>query len=236
MEEGALVAPEVTSETFERPFLETLKVLNQLEIPYVVAGGFAVVMHGSNRLTPDLNIALDYRSPLVGDLVDALAEKGFVGLDDCETKSLPDPQKRLHWINDCGQRFLSFEDPHISNFRVELFLEAPIDFDQLKEQALTLSIEHEQVVVASCEHLRQMKVAAARAQDLADLRELEITCRHKHGGCVESEWKAVLADPPAGFDTERLENLRSFAQLSPTEKLRWLEELLDQLSKYCVFR
>jgi hypothetical protein len=42
-----------------REFLELLKLLNQHGVKYLVIGGYAVVLHGHNRMTGDLDLFIE---------------------------------------------------------------------------------------------------------------------------------------------------------------------------------
>ena len=52
-------------------FTYVVEVLERLEIPYMVVGGFAATLHGEPRLTIDVDIVADMKTEHVGPLVAA---------------------------------------------------------------------------------------------------------------------------------------------------------------------
>ncbi len=46
-----------------RDFLELLKLLNQHGVKHLVIGGYAVVLHGHNRMTGDLDLFIELCPP-----------------------------------------------------------------------------------------------------------------------------------------------------------------------------
>jgi hypothetical protein len=65
---------------------------------------------------------------------------------------------------------------------VELFVESPIDFDELWERAETVPVSETAVRVASIPDLIRLKRLAGRPLDLDDVRQLERLARLKGGG------------------------------------------------------
>lgn len=61
--------------------VRTVKILNKLEIPYLVTGGMAVYVWGRPRFTADIDIVIELKKDQVKKLVDILIKKGYIHED-----------------------------------------------------------------------------------------------------------------------------------------------------------
>ncbi len=150
------------------------RALNAAEVRYVVLGGIAVIAHGVIRATKDLDICPDPALDNLGRLAALLAA--------------------IHAVQDASGDFAAEElpfdptDPDSlwegGNFRLQTDLGAldimqwvpGIDGDSaypvLAQDAVSTDAEGEPIRVCSLVHLRVMKTAASRPQDLQDLADL----------------------------------------------------------------
>jgi hypothetical protein len=77
---------------------------------------------------------------------------------------------------------LSLWDPSEPMRAVDVFVENPIDFDELWDRSLVVSLERTRVRIASIPDLIRMKKAVGRPNDLEDIAALkEIQRRADHG-------------------------------------------------------
>ena len=155
---------------------ELLLALRRAGVNFVVIGGIAVGVHGYVRATKDLDIVPDPEPGNFARLAALLRELDaeHVGAGDFDADEFPydptDPEQLAHG----------------ANFRLETRLGpldimqwvAGIDGDQayptLAREAITVQFRGEQLLVCGLEHLRAMKMAAGRDEDLRDLRELGV--------------------------------------------------------------
>jgi predicted nucleotidyltransferase len=56
---------------------------------------------------------------------------------------------------------------------VDIFAEPPVPFDELLRDSKAVDLDGHEIRIASIEHLIDMKRAAGRAQDVADIEALE---------------------------------------------------------------
>jgi hypothetical protein len=153
---------------------DLLLTLTNAQVEFVVIGGVAVGVHGFIRATKDLDIVPDPTPGNLARLARVLTEidAQHVGLDDFSSEEFPyDP-------TDPGQLAEG------ANFRLETSL-GPIDimqwvagietdpaYRELASQAVSVRFRDAQIRVCGLEHLRMMKRAAGRPQDLEDLKRL----------------------------------------------------------------
>lgn len=154
---------------------ELLLALTGARVRFVVIGGVAVGVHGYVRATKDLDIVPDPAPESLERLAELLRELAAeqVGVGDFSPDEFPydptDPEQLAKG----------------ANFRLETRL-GPLDVMQwvsgiergqayaaLAERALTVRFRGADISVCGLEHLRAMKQAAGREDDLRDLRELD---------------------------------------------------------------
>ncbi len=151
-----------------------LRFLHERGIEHVVVGGFAVNAHGFNRVTKDLDIVPNPTEENLRKLAGALRDLHATILDtgDFEPEELPaDPTSAADLA--MGGNFCLATD--LGRLDVMQWLSG-VDTDDLyaefDPEAVEGALDGLPVRVCGLEHLRAMKRAAGRPQDLEDLRRL----------------------------------------------------------------
>lgn len=153
-------------------FIAVFTALMQAQVRFVVAGGLAVVLHGHDRLTADIDMALDLTSESVRATVGALTRIGYRPLAPVDALELADTSRRTAWRRDRNMQVFSFWDATNSKPTIDIFIEPPISFEDLWRDAVPMILGGVTVRVASVAHLIYMKQTAGRPQDLADIERL----------------------------------------------------------------
>ncbi|HUG72881.1 MAG TPA: nucleotidyl transferase AbiEii/AbiGii toxin family protein [Steroidobacteraceae bacterium] len=152
-------------------FEEIFAALQSGGVRYVVVGGVAVNLHGYQRFTKDLDLVVELVPDNARRTLLALQTLGYKPAVPVKAADFADPELRASWIREKGMMvFQMYRDG--SRVTVDIFVEHPVPFDTLWEDAIALEIPAATVRIASIEHLTQMKRAAARPQDLADIEKL----------------------------------------------------------------
>jgi nucleotidyltransferase AbiEii toxin of type IV toxin-antitoxin system len=154
-------------------FEDTIAALNRADVRYVVVGGVAVVLHGHIRVTFDLDLVVDLTPPEARKAIEALMAAGLRPRVPEDAIRFADPAVRERWIQQKGMTVFSLWDPQDPTRSADLFVEEPIEFEVLWSRSLVLSLESTEVRVASIPDLIEMKRAAGRPHDLADIQALE---------------------------------------------------------------
>src|SRR6056297_1433389 len=141
--------------------------------PYVVVEGLAVVLQGVGRLTHDVDLVVELHSSATIDLIDALEALGYQPRIPVKARDFADVAIMRAWIQDKGLQVFSLWDPSNELPPVDLFVEYPLPFDQLLENADVVDLGECVVKVASIEHLIEMKKKAGREHDLQDIAALK---------------------------------------------------------------
>lgn len=154
-------------------FEPVFDALGAAGVRYVVVGGVAVVLHGHARLTADLDIAVDLTPEAAGAAMSALEALGLRPRLPVDPSSFADPTVRASWIAERGMKVFSMWDPEKPLLSVDVFVENPIDFEELWERSETVELGDSRPRVASIADLIRLKRLADRPQDRADIEALE---------------------------------------------------------------
>jgi hypothetical protein len=154
-------------------FVALFAVLEAARTRYVVVGGLALLLHGIDRLTADVDLVVDLSTDSVRDTVRALTEAGYRPLAPVDPLELADPERRAAWQAERGMQVFSFWDTRQARPTVDIMISSPVPFDELWEGAVPMTISDHSVRVASVEHLIRTKRASGRPKDLADIERLQ---------------------------------------------------------------
>lgn len=153
-------------------FLTVLSEFQERDIRYVLVGGLAVLLHGVDRLTADIDLVVDLAPEQASRAVEALLMMGFKANVPVDARLFGDAAVRERWQRESGMLVLSFWDPQNRRPTVDLFAQYPMDFEILYRDALLLPLAGTNVRVASVAHLIAIKQAAGRPKDLDDVKRL----------------------------------------------------------------
>lgn len=155
------------------PFVRAITALNRAQVQYVVVGGFAAYLHGTRRVTVDLDLVVDLTPQNALAAVDALLAAGLRSRLPVDPHLYADEAHRTGWVREKNMLVFTFFDPASPGFVVDLFVELPRPFTDLQSDACEIDLGGEPVRIASIDDLIAMKQAAGRAQDMLDIRMLQ---------------------------------------------------------------
>ena len=146
---------------------ELLLALLKHKVAFLIIGGYAVIYHGYDRTTGDMDIWLQPDNKNLPPLLAALKEFG-IDEDDISKLSMIDlTVTQIFFVGDKPRRmdFLT----KVSNVRFEEAIAAADYF----------SIESYRVPVIQYHHLLLTKITTGRAKDKADIEELQRIHKYK---------------------------------------------------------
>ncbi len=150
------------------------------KLRYVVVGGLALVLHGVDRLTADIDLAVDLAPDAAAGMIDALMTAGYRPAAPVDAKLFADPATRASWRRERGMRVFSLWDTTGKRPTIDIFTESVIPFEDLWRDASAIEIaEGVAIRVASVPHLIRLKQIAGRPQDLADIERLHAIMTHR---------------------------------------------------------
>ena len=145
--------------------------LNDAQVDYVVVGGLAVILHGYLRATADLDLAIGLAPDNAHRGMQALSAIGLRPRLPVAIEDFADPHKRAQWAQR-NMLVLPLWDPNNPLRSVDVFIGEPIAFDHLLRDAVRKDLDGTSVLVASIDHLIEMKEGAGRSRDLEDIEQL----------------------------------------------------------------
>jgi len=148
------------SDLFNPDFLDFIQALNRNGVEYIIVGGYAVILHGYNRTTGDMDVWVNRTSDNYKKLMRAFNEFGLPSFDLTEKKFL-DVEK-----NDV----FTFGRPPVcieilTKLKGVEFKEAYQRVQLFAEEGITIKFIH-------LDDLLQSKRSAGRYRDLDDIEKL----------------------------------------------------------------
>jgi hypothetical protein len=153
-------------------FIGLFALLAAARIRFVLVGGLALVLHGLDRLTADVDLVIDLSTESARAAVQALTAAGYRPLAPVDPIALADPEQRREWQAQRNMQVFSFWDSSNTRPTVDIILSPAVPFDELWAAASVVNLGAHQVHVASIQHLIRLKAAAGRPQDLVDIERL----------------------------------------------------------------
>lgn len=140
-------------------FKEFIQSLNDKGVKYLVVGGYAVAIHGHPRYTKDLDIWIEMTKANAQNLINALDQFGFSALGLTADDFLE------------ANQVIQLGYPPS---RIDLLTSADgVDFDCCYPFRVSIELDGVTVPFIDMENLKKNKRATGRAQDIADLEQLQ---------------------------------------------------------------
>lgn len=155
------------------PWQRLLAELEARRVRYVLVGGLAVSLHGVPRLTADLDLALALDERNAASFLGVMSDLGYQPRLPVDPSGLADEAVRRRWAEEKGLVVFPFWHPESPFADVGVLLSLPVPFEELWETRVTKRLAGVTVLVASITHLKVLKRAVGRTQDLADIDALE---------------------------------------------------------------
>lgn len=170
----------------ESHLVEILCTLSDHHVDFVVAGGVAMVLHGVERTTLDLDVAVSLEPENLRRFLEAMASLCLVPRAPVPAEVILDQQSIADLIREKNALVFTFWSPEEPYRQIDLFLTRENSFDDLVADAYLLEIRARVIRVASRHKLIEMKsrVRPVREKDISDIRaltELESKARQNEG-------------------------------------------------------
>ena len=153
-------------------FIDVLNQLHDHHVDFVIVGGVAAALHGSSRVTFDLDVVPSLAQTSWEAAVDLLWSMGA-------RPRIPEPLDRIRdvaqvrrWRRDKGMLALNFRAAD-GSIEVDLLVGESDQFDALRTRAVKVTLGQRTFLVASIDDLIAMKRRAGRPQDLLDIEQLQ---------------------------------------------------------------
>jgi hypothetical protein len=138
---------------------ELLRALTSRGVRFVVAGGVAVVLHGIERTTMDLDIALDLSPENVKRFGEAMDSLGLRPLVPVPVETLSDPELVRVMVEEKHATVFMLADPRTPLRKVDVFLTEELGYENLAADAIPVEIPGIPLRIVSLERLLALKRA-----------------------------------------------------------------------------
>lgn len=153
-------------------FEQIFRELNQEGIDYLVIGGLAVNLHGIPRMTYDIDLMVLLEPEPIRKLVAKLEGWGYRPRAPVNPMDLADEKERQSWITQKNMKAFNFYNTSEPVSEIDLIIDSPIPYSELKRRAVMFSVGDVTVPVVSIPDLIKLKVSSGRRQDIADVEHL----------------------------------------------------------------
>ncbi len=155
-------------------FFETLfRKLQENKIDYMVVGGVALVLQGAVRMTADLDLMVALDESNLTRFVAVMNDMGFRPKAPVPAEAFISTENRESWVQNKGMRVFSFYHPGEMVSLVDVFVNEPIPYREMRERVDLKVIDDFIIPVASVQDLIRLKQIAGRPQDIEDIKALE---------------------------------------------------------------
>lgn len=152
---------------------EVFKALNKAKVKYVVAGGTAVVLHGYERHTHDLDLMIFLEKKNLDKAFDAFKSIGYMPKVPVTKEQFTDEKQRSRWKKEKGMIVFSFVQRKPPFHLVDMFVDEPIPFETIYKNRVEAKVKGMTIPIISLDHLLKLKKWAGRDVDLIDITQLE---------------------------------------------------------------
>ncbi|MGA8478263.1 MAG: hypothetical protein WB696_09920 [Chthoniobacterales bacterium] len=163
-----------TERSHESHLIEILCTLQDRGVDFVVAGGVAAVLHGVERMTLDLDVAVSLDPHNLRCFLSALDQLRLVPRAPIPADTILDAARVEELIREKNALVFTFWNPQEPYRQIDMFLTRENSFDDLVADAHALTIRGRTIRVASRRKLIEMKgrVRPIREKDLNDIKAL----------------------------------------------------------------
>jgi predicted nucleotidyltransferase len=150
-----------------------VKALNDARVKYLVVGGLAVVAHGYERLTRDVDLVIGLERENIIRGLRALMAIGYQLKIPVTPEQFADPARREEWRRDKNMVVLQLWSDVHRRTPVDVFVYEPFDFDKEFARAKWEPVAGRiPAPIVHYETLLALKKSAGRSQDLTDVEKL----------------------------------------------------------------
>lgn len=158
-------------------YVDLFRTLAVHEVRYVVVGGLALNLHGVQRATMDVDLALALDARNLGACIDAFVALGLTPVAPVALDEARNPATLRRWREE--RNMLAFAVRLATGIgpTIDILTGSVVAFDDLALRAIVKRVGDVAIPVASIDDLIAMKRAAGRRIDLSDIAALEAVKR-----------------------------------------------------------
>ena len=150
-----------------------LQGLDEAHIRYVLVGGFALQLHGFQRATYDIDIALAMDEDNLSRFIEVALRLSLIPVMPVPLDSLKNAALIDQWHREKGMLAFALREAAPGGLVIDLLVKPEVRFAELAKRANKVTLLGHMVPIASIDDLITMKRVAARPKDQIDIMALE---------------------------------------------------------------
>jgi len=156
------------------PYHDILKSLAAAEIDFIVGGGVACVLHGVERVTMDIDVAVHMQPVNLGKFIAVMDSLRLKPRVPVAPQALMDPAFVRMMIEEKHALVFSFLDPDQPIRHVDVFLKADLGYESLLPDSEWIDLKGYRVRIINRTRLLAIKraIKPPRAKDALDIEFL----------------------------------------------------------------
>lgn len=155
-------------------FAQIIGNLQKAGVRFLIVGGIAVVAHGYERFTEDIDFVLDMERANVESALAVFQAMNYRPRVPVALSDFAVPENRAKWRTEKHMLAFTLLPRDQMDPSVDLFTESPFAFEEEYAKALTFELyEGVSCRVICLRTLLEMKRGAGRGKDLVDIEHLE---------------------------------------------------------------
>ena len=163
-------------------YQEILTALTTNKVNFIVAGGVAAVLHGVERVTMDVDIALEMEDVNLKRFLDAIRSLSLKPRVPVKDDFILSKNNRELLVKEKNALVFTYDHPSNPFFHLDIFLTEDLAYSKLMQDCDTFDLDGVEIKVVSIPKLIELKknVDIERSKDDHDIIELEKILKNKN--------------------------------------------------------
>ncbi|NDA10567.1 MAG: hypothetical protein EBZ07_06955, partial [Verrucomicrobia bacterium] len=152
-----------------------LKELVAGGVDFILGGGVACVLHGVERVTMDVDVAIHMDSANWDRLIGVMNKMGLLPRAPVRPETLIDPKVRQAMVEEKQALVFTFVHPDDPSLQLDVFLRPELSYESFKSHAQWMELGDIKLKILSPAKLLELKkgIRPQRSKDLLDITVLE---------------------------------------------------------------
>ena len=152
-----------------------VRAFQEHDVRYIIVGGLAVVAHGYLRFTADVDVVVDFEPANLERVEAALSLLEYQPRAPVPFAAFKDAATRHQWLHEKNMLVFSLYSSQHARTELDIFIEQPFDFEvAFARSEFKEIVPGIQARIVAFDDLMTLKTQAGRAQDLADIEQLNL--------------------------------------------------------------
>lgn len=154
-------------------YQDLFNALERHQVKYVLVGGLAIMLHGIQRLTMDVDLMLSFDPENLERFFIVAQELELKPVAPVALRDLANQQKIDNWIKEKHMIAFALRSPRNETPTLDILVQSKVPFEQVYARRIQKDVEPIKINLASIPDLIELKKVANRLQDKSDIEALE---------------------------------------------------------------